>query len=70
MFKEAYSLDKWKEIYGSIIMPNLSNICFFIFLLVYCMAMVGNITMAQHYLNEYQNNFGEFGIEDSDYHNL
>lgn len=25
MFKEAYSLDKWKELYGSIIIPNLGK---------------------------------------------
>lgn len=41
-----------------------------LYLLVYLMTMIGNITKAQDYHKEFQKNFSEFGIEDEDYHNL
>jgi hypothetical protein len=48
LFEEANSLDKWKDLYGTIILANLAYIC----------AMKRNYSMARQYLDEYDYLFG------------
>ena len=57
LLEEANKFDKWKEIYGGVILSNLA----------YSSAMKGNSTMAKHYLKEYNKQFGDPGYDMDEY---
>lgn len=49
LFEEANHLEKWKDIYGTIVLANLAYIC----------AKQGNIHKARHYVEEYYILYGK-----------
>lgn len=53
MFEEAQGFDQWRDLYDNTIFSNLA----------YAYALKGNMTMAKHFFQQYQNKFGECGVD-------
>ena len=53
LFEEANQLEKWRDIYGTVVLANLAYIC----------AKLGNIHRARDYIDDYFDLYGQ-----SDFH--
>jgi outer membrane protein assembly factor BamD (BamD/ComL family) len=52
LYAEADTLDKWRDLYGGTIYASLA----------YAFAQLGDFTKCKHYLDRYQEEFGEYGV--------
>lgn len=49
LFEEANNLEKWKDVYGTVVLANLAYIC----------ALKRNYSMAKHYMEDYNVQYGK-----------
>lgn len=62
LFEEANQLEKWRDVYGTLVLANLAYIC----------AKLGNILRAKDYLYDYYDLYGQgdFNNDPDEYHKL